>query len=572
MPDNTTNPDDTTPNDGLSHINEPDNKHDLEKNSEETIKKDTPSIHPTRQPAEESNASRKTPLKPANKDSNYQISLISKNFMKVLITTKQGVKINSSVKDKKSSVETQSNEIYLYPKLDYDPQEIEVMISIENDDQQEIQNPDSETESEENKAFETENGSIGNYQVNLINENILKIKIITAKGVKIDSVSRDKKSSIESQTNKIYLQPKDNEIQEIEITLAIDAQTEEVIPKDQEGKFKLIPNPEVVDLIQPPTYPVYNDTDEFVNSATGFKNPFDALRKLIQKNLTIGIIAAVALHVVAAGVVYFNLNKKYKEPSPEDQSRIFIIQDLPDPKIKIEDVEDPNKPKVEEIPLVDDLVKEEPKREIEPRRTVRPPKVNRPRIETEDEKKDSSFDSDLTKELDSLRRLAEGSNVENDTTAADTTTSAFDIPDSVRNYFNENDINLGMHYPKNWKIIDIREINKNDSDFSGVILTDTTAEQPGTMTIFISPDKDNKDFDAEKFTTEFRMNDSTLRAYSMEPKTLAGSTSYKFYIFNNLGTEKLSINAQVRKQFFDHYKNEIEAVVRSIRIRKKEDL
>jgi len=575
MPDINTNPDDAAPNNGLTPVNNPENKNNLEKNSEEKIKEDTPAINSDYQPGAETNDSLKLPVKSIPKDSNYQVSLISRDLLKVLITTKQGVKIISSIKDKKSSAKTQSNEIYLYPKFDNSPQEIEVMISIEDDEKEtshETQHLLFEKPPARNKTKETENVSNSNYQVNLINENLLKIKIITARGVKIDSVSRDKKSLIESQTNKIYLQPKTGELQETEITLAIDAQSKEIIHRDEEGKIKLIPNPEVVDLIQPPTYPAYSDTDEFLDPVTGFKNPFDALRKLIQKNLTIGIIAAVSLHAVATGVVYFNLNKKYKEPSPEDQSRIFIIQDLPDPKIKIEDVEDPNKPKVEEIPQVDDPNKEETVREIQPRKTVRPPIVNRPRTREDDEKEDSTFGSDLTKELDSLRKLVEGNDFEKDITGADTTISAFDIADSLRNNFRENDIGLAMYFPKNWKIMDQREINKNDTAFSGVLLTDTSAEQPGTLTIFIFLDKDNKDFNAENFKTEFKMNDSTLRTYSMEPRTLAGSTSYRFYIFNNHGTEKLSVNAQVRKQFFDQYKNEIEAVVRSIRIRKKEDL
>jgi hypothetical protein len=41
-------------------------------------------------------------------------------------------------------------------------------------------------------------------------------------------------------------------------------------------------------------------------------------------------------------------------------------------------------------------------------------------------------------------------------------------------------------------------------------------------------------------------------------------------VLNTLGTEKLSVKAEVRKEFFDKYKNEIEAVVRSINIRKND--
>jgi len=68
------------------------------------------------------------------------------------------------------------------------------------------------------------------------------------------------------------------------------------------------------------------------------------------------------------------------------------------------------------------------------------------------------------------------------------------------------------------------------------------------------------------------MLDTNLTAFSKEPKTLAGFTEYRFYIFNDTGIEKLSLRASVRKQFFDKYKQEIEAVVRSISIKKKDDL
>ncbi|MEO6693850.1 MAG: hypothetical protein ABIY50_07175 [Ignavibacteria bacterium] len=568
MSDTIQNPDNSTPDKHITPENSTENISDTDKINDETI---TPI--PPADPIQQTSVKQDPIQKSLSKNSNYQISLISKDLLKIFISTKQGVKINSSVKDKKSSVETQRNEIYLYPKFDNSTQEIEVMISIDEDEKSGpviIESTETENHISENIIDKTEKSSNSNYQVNLINENLLKIKIITTCGIKIDSTSRDLKTSIDSQTNKIYLQPKEGEVQEIEITLTIDAELKKVVQKDEEGNNRLTPNPEVVDLIQPPSYPVYNDNEEFHDTDTGFKNPFDALRKLIQKNLLIGIIAAAALHSAAAGIIFMNINKKYKEPSPEEQSRIFIIQDLPDPKIKLEDVEDPNKPKIEETPVVNEPAKEEA-RDIQPRKTVRPPKVIRPRTKTEDENKDTTTGSSLTRELDSLRKLAEG--ITGDTSnAPDTSTSAFDIADSLRNNFSEKDIGLAMYFPKNWKIMDQREINKNDSAFSGVLLTDTTAEQPGTMTIFIFLDKDNKDFSSENFKTEFNMNDTTLRAYSMEPRTLAGSTSYRFYIFNNIGTEKLSVNAQVRKQYFNQYKNEIEAVVRSIRIKRKEDL
>jgi hypothetical protein len=411
----------------------------------------------------------------------------------------------------------------------------------------------------------------------LINENLLKIRISTGNGVRIDSSGRDKRNLSQTQSNKIYLKQKQgNELQEIEITIEIDDEIKELKAVSDDGKIKLIPNPEVMDLIQPPDYSSLLQSDQSVtNDDVLYKNPFDALRELIRRNLTIGLIAAVILHLAVAGFAFYSLSKKSIDPIPEEPSRLIVLQDLPDPKIKLENVEDPNKPKVEEaLPLI-----EEPKREITPRRIVKPPEITRPREEEEDDddtKLDSTLKANLTAELDSLRQLRERELGDSllglsDSTRSDSI-SAYEIPDSLRNDFNENDIGLAMYFPKNWKLMDQRDINKNEKDFKGVVLTDTTAEQPGTMTMFIFLDNENKDYNAEDFKTEFVMIDSNLTAFSKEPKTIAGSTEYKFYIFNNLGTEKLSVTASVRKQFFDQYKDEIEAVVRSISIKKKEDL
>lgn len=126
-----------------------------------------------------------------------------------------------------------------------------------------------------------------------------------------------------------------------------------------------------------------------------------------------------------------------------------------------------------------------------------------------------------------------------------------------------------MNLPKSWKLTDQRLINKHkNKDFKGLVITDTTAELPGTLTIFIFVESDNNDYDQDDFKTEFKMGDSTLTAYLKEPKTLAGYTDYRFYIFDNLGIEAILIRASVRKQFFEQYKYKIEALVESIRIKK----
>jgi hypothetical protein len=529
-------------------------------------------------------------IKPAlntkSKESNYQISLISENLLKVLVTSKKsGVKIDSSVKDSSTSEVTQSNEIYYNPRIDLSLQEVEVLIAIDEDEISGEGEPISKNEKNETVPEEIEVIPKSNYLINLINENLLKIKISSGNGVHIDSSARDKKNLFQTQSNKIYLKQKaEKQIQDIEITIAIVHESlltgNDLLGIPDDGKIRLIPNPEVVDLIQPPDYsPFLQGDDPYQLEDNSYKNPFDALRHLIRKNITIGLIAAVLLHLAAAGFAYYSISKKAKDAVQEEPSRLIVLQDLPDPKIKLEDVEDPNKPKIVPPVLTDEQEKEmrEPKRELPPRKIVKPPIVTRPKRDRDETKLDSSVEANLNRELDSLRRLREQMLADTNITAADSTKSdssvtAYEIPDSLKNNFNENDIGLAMYFPKNWKLTDQRDINKNEKEFKGVVITDTTAEQPGTMTMFIFLDNENKDYNAEDFKTEFTMLDSNLTAFSKEPKTLAGFTEYRFYIFNKLGTEKLSLRASVRKQFFDQYKNEIEAVVRSIKIKKKEDM
>ncbi|MDZ4710881.1 MAG: hypothetical protein SGI89_00985 [bacterium] len=509
------------------------------------------------------------------KESNYQISLIDENLLKVIVVSKKGVCINSVVKEETSSVETQTNEIYFNPKFDYGLQEIEVLIAI--DAQEKLQGePNVENEEAGEEFKDTPGQKTSNYQINLINENLLKVNIITDKGVRIESITRDKKISTQTQSNKIYLKPKsENEHQKIEITIAVDSKSkEEIIGVTEDGHVKLIPNPEVIDLIKPPDYSLfYNGDDEYIAGLPGYKNPFDALRKLIQKNLTIGIIAAIILHVSAAAFAFYTLSKRSKDQIIEEPQRLIIIQDLPDPKIKLEDVEDPNKPEVVEPPVAEPDDKELTKREITPRRIIQPPTVKRPNREKEsrEDETDTTLGSDMTKKLDSLRKLVDEVVGDDTTSATDTTEKVFDIVDSLRNNFNENDVGLSMYYPKSWILQDSRELNKNKTEFEGVVLIDT-ANGKGSMNFFIYLDKDNKEYKAEDFKKEFPMTDSTLTAFSMDPYTQAVTTYYKFYIFNKLGTEKLSLTAQIKQQFFEQYKNEIEAVVRSINIRKKDDL
>ncbi|MBS1517763.1 MAG: hypothetical protein JSS91_06720 [Bacteroidetes bacterium] len=580
MSDNINNPDSNTPQDGES--SEKGSEKDLKKEESmdrEETKADKPASVPPAGPVPGSQDISK-PVPPARpKTSNYQISLIDENYLKISVSTKKGIKINSTLRENRKNAEFQNNEIYLNPRIDLAQQEAEIHITIdENRDSEQKDTSDIEPKEKaklnDNILEETDESAASKeskFKVSPVNENLLKVTIETDKSVRIDSVAKDKKTSLQTQSNRVLLLPDhENKIHLIEITIEIDAEvkdiTEELKGSSADGKIKLIPNPEVVDLIQPPDYSEYPVDPGIISPDQGFKNPFDSLRHLIKKNLTIGIIVATILHLAAAAVAFYTIGRNSKDQLQEEPQRLIVIQDLPDPKIKLQDVEDPNKPKAEELPLDEEKNVKVPGREITPRKIVQPPKVKRP--ENKLNENDSTLEARLNRELDSLRRLAD--NLGNDSTEKipDSLKINYEIPDSLRSNFNEQDIGLAMYFPKSWKLTDQRDINKNEKDFKGVVLTDTTAEQPGTMTMFIFLDKDLKDFNSEDFKTEFPMNDTTLSGFVKEPKTLAGFTEYRFYVFNKIGTEKLSLRASVRKQYFDQYKKEIEAVVRSINLRK----
>jgi DNA-nicking Smr family endonuclease len=68
------------------------------------------------------------------KESNYQVSLINENLLKIRLSTLKSVSIDCSVKDRTStgdSSESQTNKIQIHPKPDNQPQEVEIIISID---------------------------------------------------------------------------------------------------------------------------------------------------------------------------------------------------------------------------------------------------------------------------------------------------------------------------------------------------------------------------------------------------------------------------------------------------------
>ncbi len=515
-----------------------------------------------------------------NIDSNYQINLKDENSLKIKVITEKAISVDCSVKDRKGKSvdanETQSNKILIHPKSDLQQQEVEIAILIDPESGKLLPKISTESGASEKDVITNAKLKNSNYQISLTDENLLNIKVITDKAVSVECSVKDMKDTSgeasETKLNKILIHPKSDLLQqEVEITISIDSDIGKIDIKDsQEEKTAekesqesvLIPNPEVADLIGKGEFAYEQEEgqrtpDEILQERLGRKNPYVIFRRVYQRNLLRGIIGALIIYFVSVFVFYGVASKETNDFSQGDQRRLIVIQDLPEPKIKLKNVEDPMKPE-EEITSESDIQLRKlppPKRNFKKTTTIKRPYDN-PKVDTSDI-------SNTNDELDSLRKLNTGTL---DSLGLDSLSANYLIPDSLRKNFSEDDIGLRMYFPSNWKLTDQRDINKNEKEFKGVLLTDTTAKQEGTLTLFIFLDREGKDYRKDDFTTEFKMEDTTLTAFSKEPRNIAGFTEYKFYIFGK--TEKLSATAQVRKQFFEEYKNVIEAVVRSIKIEK----
>ncbi len=415
-----------------------------------------------------------------------------------------------------------------------------------------------------------------NYQINLINENLLRIRVKTRKGVNIDCSVKDTKSLTETQSNRLHLHPKSgDEVQEVEIIISIDPSTGDLIvekKKDENGQISsaplFTPNPDVENLIMPvdlgrPDEPIIPLTeDELLQEKIGKKNPFHLSRLAYRRNMVVGLISAVVFACISS-IMFYNYLGKTETKSIEPEKRLVVINDIP-VKINFKEYEDPNKPKEEPKPTDGTS----PTNKITPpvitRNIIKAPKINRPKkIDTT---ADSNLTKDATKELDSLRKLqaSNDSLKKVDSLKTANTNPNYNIPDSLKKGFSEGELGLRMSYPQNWKVIDMRNIDKSTEKFKGVILTDTTAKESGTANIFIALNNEGNEFNSAEFKKTFPINDSTATAYVNEPKTQAGSTTLRFYIF--FKTDKLSINAQIKKQYFDQYRPIIEAIIKTINI------
>lgn len=519
------------------------------------------------------------PEEKIKKKSNYQVSLVDENHLRAKVLTNRLVSIFCSVKDRyafaESAGERQTNKIFVHPKEK--PQEVEIIVSIGP-----LPLP------EEKKEVLSENTEIGkiekesNYQVSLVDENLLRVLIVTEKSVSVDCSVKDEDvhtdGSNEIQANKIFIHPKEK-AQEVEVIVSIGSTAlakEMVIPAEpvekqvtaETPKAKLTPNPIVANLIHKfSEYPVAEENgtqktpEERLEEKLGPKNPWRLYKEMIQRNLIVGLVGAVLVYIIFVVTFYSVASKKRNNADVIEAPRLVVMQDLPENQFQQQNVEDPNKPPEEE--KSDDGANPNKIPPIIPKK-VKPPRVIGPPRQKIDTTKTATDN-----ELDSLRKI--NRNLTSDGTLTGDTTKRtsgnFPIPDSIMRNLNENEVGLVGRFPPYWKQIDSRTVNINEKEFSGVILVDTSVKKKEeALNMSVQIDRNSEYWKQYNFKNIFAEDSLKNVIYSIEPKQEGDQTYYRFYISGMV--YNIYIAAFINNEHFEKHKAEVEQVVRTIRIQK----
>lgn len=565
-------------------VSTPDGKEEaIEKEQQEEVLYEEQTIGIVTVPEEEKKEEVKIdiPEEKIKKKSNYQISLVDENHLRARVLTNKLVSIYCSVKDKYSSAdgsgERHTNKIFVHPKEN--PQEVEIMVSI---GLAPIPEEKKEEPKENLSAEKIEKDS--NYQVSLVDENLLRVIIVTEKSVSVDCSVKDEDThtdgSNETQANKIFIHPKDKP-QEVEIIVSIGsealvseavthAKAEENLISTVSQKAKLTPNPIVANLIQKfSDSPVVEDNgfpktpEEKLEEMLGSKNPWRLYKELMHRNLIAGLVGAVLIYIIFVVSFYSVASKKNNNADVIETPRLVVMQDLPENQFLQQNVEDPNKPPEEEKSNTDDATNTN---KIPP---IVPKKIKPPRVIGPIKHKVDTTSTAIDNELDSLRKVNKNI-TSNGTMPGDTNkhvTGNFPIPDSIMKGLKDNEVGLVGRFPPYWKQIDSRTVNINEKEFSGVILVDTSVKKKEeALNMSVQIDKNNEYWKQYNFKNVFSEDSLKNIIYNIEPKQEGDQTYYRFYISGM--AYNIYVAAFINNEHFEKHKAEIEQVVRTIRIQK----
>ena len=446
---------------------------------------------------------------------------------------------------------------------------------------EEIISESEEKKESEEKIVESDKTSEtpeSNYQISLVNENLLKIVIKTDKSVGVDCFIKDKseEKSDPSQTNKITIHPTaDGKQHEIEIVVSISPEGEVIIskpqiteaaeqPKEEEPvKKKLLIDPALSDLVEQQaqidrtTLNIPTSWEEFYEDRLTPKNKYVVNRRIMQKNLKSGFIISLLFVFTCALIVFGSYSSKSGEQEEPPESRILTIEDLPEMKVDVPMTEK-EKQALEEKENAGNNTSTPSKVNITPKRLFRTPRIIA--------KKDSlPVDTNISMTDEELDRIRHGG----DTTKGNGLYGISGVYDSTKVYLDFSKVG--------WTLIDSSNVNKMQlSLFSN-----------DSIATYIDPNIELKDFNfqikkrgvnaeaeinkAIKNNRPFRdfiVNDSTYKGYiTLGPISGAGTVEYDFMVKND--KVAILIQTYTSDALFPKYQPLIESVIRTIKLPSK---
>jgi len=432
---------------------------------------------------------------------------------------------------------------------------------------------------------ETEKTLKSNYQISLINENLLRIVVLTDKSVEVDCMVKNKKDDDEdskhTQTNKILVHPNDNNNQqEVEIIVSIDnvkssnneinltetdykkeISSSESTQFDKQPKKKLVIDPSVSDLVNESIsdegikdiYKPKTREEYYEERLKPNKNRYILNRILIEKNLKAGIIFSVILTMFSM-IVYSEMSSDNEISEEQKLQRMIVIQDIPEMQVDIplEEKEDENQTEGEDKTIVT------PKINIK-RNRIRTPKV-------EITKKDSlpKDTTDIAKMNDGLDKDRKG----DDTTKSGTSVSGTFMGDTT----NANTVILPKTWEYGWTLIDSLEKGgikfKFSSDTSQVMKDPGKTGDLAGFQMFIFQDLKGSQFYCGKNLRDFPVNNPEYKAVKCEPReeSLSSLLEYMYRIENKNKTYAVTIKVEYKKDFRNEYFDKVDEAVKSIKL------
>ncbi|HPS64418.1 MAG TPA: hypothetical protein PK447_02455 [Ignavibacteria bacterium] len=413
-----------------------------------------------------------------------------------------------------------------------------------------------------------------NYQISLVNENLLKIVLKTDKSVGVDCFVKDKTESKTdpAQTNRITIHPTaDGRQHEIEIIVSISPEGEVTVTKVQSAgeeaapkaetapvKKKLLIDPAFTDLVEKQTKldsaakNVPQTWNDFFQERLSSKNKYNVNRRILEKNLKTGFIISVLFFFTWAFITFGVTSSKKNTQEEAPEVRLLTIEDLPEMKV--------------DVPLT-----EKQKQELEDKdgtgNTSAPSKITlpsrkvlrTPKIVTQKDTLPGDTNIAMTnEELDKQRRGGD--------TTGNGSFGISGVYDSTKVYIDV--------MQAGWTLIDSSNVNKMQlSLFSN-----------DSIATYIDPKVELKDFNFQvkkrgvngqaeldkavkngRPFKDFILNDPAYKGYvTLGPKSGAGTVEYDFMIKND--KVAISILTFTADGLFPQYQPKIEAVIKSIKL------